>query len=199
RNNRLAANPMEPRGCIGIFETDTNRYVLHAATGKPHLLKHDISRAVLRIQSDRIRVLTRDVGGGFGAKNHVYPEHVLTLLAAERIRRPVKWIATRSEMMVSDAHGRDQVVKAALALDKSGRFVGLKVSIVVNLGAYLSPRGVVPPIVGGRALQGAYAIPAVHLDVRAVLTNSTPVGTYRGAGGPEVMYIIERLVDCAAR
>jgi carbon-monoxide dehydrogenase large subunit len=199
RNNRLAANPMEPRGCIGIFETDTNRYILHAATGKPHLLKRDISGAVLHIPADRIRVLTGDVGGGFGAKNHVYPEHVLTMLAAERTGRPVKWIATRSEMLVSDAHGRDQMVKAALALDDKGKFVGLKVSIVVNLGAYLSPRGVVPPIVGGRALQGAYAIPAVHLDVRAVLTNTTPVGTYRGAGGPEVMYILERLVDCAAR
>jgi len=199
RNNRLAANPMEPRGCLAIFEADTARYILHAATGKPHLLKRDIARAVLNIPADRIRVLTRDVGGGFGAKNHVYPEHVLTMLAAERTGRPVKWIATRSEMLVSDAHGRDQVVKAALALDSKGKFVGLKVSIVVNLGAYLSPRGVVPPIVGGRALQGAYSIPAVHLDVRAVLTNSTPVGTYRGAGGPEVMYILERLVDCAAR
>ena len=121
------------------------------------------------------------------------------MLAAERTGRAVKWIATRSEMLVSDAHGRDQLVKAALALDDKGKFVGLRASIVVNLGAYLSPRGVVPPIVGGRALQGAYAIPAVHLDVRAVLTNSTPVGTYRGAGGPEVMYILERLVDCAAR
>jgi len=199
RNNRLAASPMEPRGCISIFESDTNRYILYAATGKPHLLKRDIARAVLHIPADRIKVLTRDVGGGFGAKNHVYPEHVLTMLAAERTGRPVKWIATRSETLVSDAHGRDQVVTAALALDDKGKFIGLKVSIVVNLGAYLSPRGVVPPIVGGRALQGAYAIPAVHLDVRAVLTNSTPVGTYRGAGGPEVMYILERLVDCAAR
>ena len=199
RNNRLAANPMEPRGCIAIFEADTSRYILHAATGKPHLLKRDIARAILNIPADRIQVLTRDVGGGFGAKNHVYPEHVLVMLAAERTGRPVKWIATRSEMLVSDAHGRDQFVRAALALDVKGKFIGLKVSIVANLGAYLSPRGVVPPIVGGRALQGAYAIPAVHLDVRAVLTNSTPVGTYRGAGGPEVMYILERLVDCAAR
>lgn len=199
RNNRLAANPIEPRGCIGSFDAEKSRYVLHAATGKPHLLKRDIARAILKIDPERIRVLTRDVGGGFGAKNHVYPEHVLTILAAERIGRPVKWLSSRSEMFVSDAHGRDQFVSAALALDEAGKFVGLKVSITVNLGAYLSPRGVVPPIVGGRALQGAYAIPAVHLDVRAVLTNSTPVGTYRGAGGPEVMYILERLVDCAAR
>ncbi len=199
RNNRLAADPMEPRGCIGIFEAGTQRYVLHAATGKPHLLKRDIARAILNIPADRIRVLTRDVGGGFGAKNHVYPEHVLVMLAAERVGHPVKWIATRSEMMISDAHGRDQVVKAALALDENAKFIGLRVSIVVNLGAYLSPRGVVPPTVGGRALQGAYAISAVCLDVRAVLTNSTPVGTYRGAGGPEVMYILERLVDCASR
>ena len=199
RNNRVAANPIEPRGCAAQFDPKEARYILYAATGKPHLLKRDIARAVLKIDPERIRVLTRDVGGGFGAKNHVYPEHVLTMLAAERVGRPVKWLATRSEMFVGDAHGRDQYVTAALALDKAGKFLGLKVSIVVNLGAYLSPRGVVPPIVGGRAMQGAYAIPAVHLDVRAVLTNSTPVGTYRGAGGPEVAYILERLVDRAAR
>jgi carbon-monoxide dehydrogenase large subunit len=199
RNNRLAANPIEPRGCIGSFDPASQRYTLHAATGKPHLLKRDIARAILGIDPDRIRVITGDVGGGFGAKNHVYPEHVLTMLAAERVGRPVKWISTRSEMYLSDAHGRDQFVRAALALDAQGKIVGLKTSIIANLGAYLSPRGVVPPILGGRALQGAYAIPAVHLDVRAVLTNSTPVGTYRGAGAPEVMFILERLVDCAAR
>ena len=199
RNNRLLANPIEPRGCVGAFDASTQRYTLYAATGKPHLLKRDIARAILGIPADRIRVVTNDVGGGFGAKNHVYSEYVLTMLAAARLARPVKWIATRSEAMVSDAHGRDQFVKAALALDAQGRFVGLKASIIANLGAYLSPRGVVPPILGGRALQGAYMIPAVHLDVRAVFTNSTPVGTYRGAGAPEVMYILERLVDCAAR
>jgi carbon-monoxide dehydrogenase large subunit len=199
RNNRLAANPMEPRGCIAEFDPIGGRFTLHASTGKPHLLKRDIARGILGIDAERIRVLTQDVGGGFGAKNHVYPEHVLTMLAAERLARPVRWIATRAEMLLSDAHGRDQFVRAALALDARGRFVGLKVSIIANLGAYLSPRGVVPPILGGRALQGAYDIPAVHLDVRAVFSNSTPVGTYRGAGAPEVMYILERLVDCAAR
>ncbi len=199
RNNRLAANPMEPRGCIAEFDPASGRFTLHASTGKPHLLKRDIAGGILRIDAERIRVLTQDVGGGFGAKNHVYPEHVLTMLAAERLARPVSWIATRAETLLSDAHGRDQFVRAALALDARARFVGLKVSIIANLGAYLSPRGVVPPILGGRALQGAYAIPAVHLDVRAVFSNSTPVGTYRGAGAPEVMYILERLVDCAAR
>ncbi len=182
RNNRLAANPIEPRGCIGDFDPATQRYTLYAATGKPHLLKRDIARAILGIDAERIRVVAADVGGGFGAKNHVYPDHVLTILAAERLERPVKWIATRTETHLSDAHGRDQFVRAALALDKDGRFVGLKTSIIANLGAYLSPRGVVPPILGGRNLQGAYSIPAVHLDVRAVLTNSTPIGTYRGAG-----------------
>lgn len=198
-NNRLAANPMEPRGYVGAYDAGEARYTLHAAASKPHLLKRVIAKAVMRIAEDRIRVVARDVGGGFGSKNHVYPEQVLVLIAARRLGRPVKWIADRAEMMMSDAQGRDQVAEAALALDRDGKFLAIRAATIANLGAYLSPRGVVSPLAAGRTLPGVYAIPAAHLDIRAVFTNTIPTAPYRGAGQPEVMFLLERLVDCAAR
>ncbi len=198
-NQRLAANPMEPRGYVGAYDAGSGRFVLHAAASKPDLLKRTIARAILRVPDDQIRVVVRDVGGGFGAKNHVYPEQVLVMLAAKRLGRPVRWISQRAETLIADAQGRDQVSYAALALDERGRFLAVKATTVASLGAYLSPRGVVSPTSGGRTLPGVYAIPTAFLDVRAVFTNTVPTAPYRGAGQPEIMFILERLVDCAAR
>ena len=198
-NNRLAANPMEPRVYTGDWNAVTGRWTLRAAASKPHLLQRVIAGAILGVEGDRIHVITEDVGGGFGAKNHVYPEQVLVLLAARRTGRPVQWIASRSEMMVSDAQGRDQVSTAALAFDGDGRFQAVRVSTFAALGAYFSPRGLVSPIAGGRTLPGVYDIPAAKIDVCAMFTNTVPTAPYRGAGQPEVMFIIERLVDVAAR
>ena len=199
RNNRLAANPMEPRVYTGEWDHTTGRWTLRVAASKPHLLKRVIAGSVLRIDADRIRVIVEDVGGGFGAKNQVYPEQVLVMLAARRVGRPVRWLANRSEMMMSDAQGRDQASTAALAVAADGRFLAVRATTFAALGAYFSPRGLVSPIAGGRTLPGVYNIPAASIDVQAMFTNTVPTAPYRGAGQPEVMFLIERLVDRAAR
>ncbi len=198
-NNRVAASPLEPRSYAADWNAAVQRWTLYAAASKPHLLKRVIAGAILGVDANSLRVLTEDVGGGFGAKNQVYPEQVLVLLAARRTGRPVKWISSRSEMAASDAQGRDQVSHAALALDADGGFLAVRASTDAALGAYLSPRGIVSPIACGRTLPGAYRIPAAHVDVRAVFTNTVPTAPYRGAGQPETMFLLERLVDLAAR
>ncbi len=199
RNNRLSANPMEPRVYAGEWDQTTGRWTLRVAAGKPHPLKRIIAGSILGIDADRIRVIVEDVGGGFGAKNQVYPEQVLVMLAARRVGRPVRWLASRCEMMISDAQGRDQVSTAALAVAADGRFLAVRATIFAALGAYFAPRGLVSPIAGGRTLPGVYDIPAASIDVQAMFTNTVPTAPYRGAGQPEIMFLIERLVDRAAR
>lgn len=197
-NTRLAANPIETRGYIGAYDPETERYALHASAGKPDPVKRTLARDVFGIAPGRIRVLTRDVGGGFGSKNVAYAEQALVLWASRRIGRPVKWIADRAEGFISDVQGRDQVNRSELALDRAGRFLAIRISSIVNLGAYLGPRGVVPVLSGTKLVASVYRLPAAFYEIAAVFSHTVPTCPYRGAGHPEVIYQIERLVDAAA-
>lgn len=196
-NNRVVSNAMEPRAAIGSIED--GRYVLHASTQSSHVIRDSLAM-ILKTDPKRIRVITPDVGGGFGTKIFPYPEQALCLIAAEKIGRPVKWTGERSDAFLGDAHGRDNVTEAALALDADGRILALKVDTIGNLGAYLSPYGpFVITMAGTGMLPGLYAIEAAYVRVRGVFTNTQPVDAYRGAGRPEAAYVIERLIDHAAR
>jgi carbon-monoxide dehydrogenase large subunit len=198
-NHRIVTNPMEPRGAVGVFDQATGRYTLHVSTQNVHMIRDHVARA-LGVPAGAVRLVAPDVGGGFGTKNFVYAEHVLLLWAAKRVGRPVKWIATRSEGFLSDHQARDHVASAELALDSVGKFLGLRIASAANVGAYLS---------GGTGavqtnqyihLQGTvYGIPAVALHIRAVLTNTAPIGVTRGPGFAEANNVIERLIDRAAR
>ena len=199
-NNRVVPNSMEPRGAIGAMEPETGRMALHVSCQGVHLLRRILANQIFNVPEKDIRVLCHDVGGGFGMKIFLYPEYVATLYAARKLKRPVKWIADRNESFVSDDHGRDHVTHLALALDQDARFLGLKVDTVANLGAYLSNFSpFVATAAGVPMLVGCYTIPAAHVRVRGVFTNTNPVDAYRGAGRPEAIYAIERLVDVAAR
>jgi carbon-monoxide dehydrogenase large subunit len=198
-NTRLSASPIETRAYIGDYDRATERYTLYASAGKPNPIKRTLARNVFGIPAERIRVITRDVGGGFGAKNVAYAEEALVLWAARRLGRPVKWIADRSESFVSDVQGRDQVNRSELALDRNGRFLALRISSVVNLGAYLGPRGVVPVLSGTKLIASVYRLPAAYYEITAVFRHTVPTCPYRGAGHPEVIFQVERLVDTAAR
>ncbi len=197
-NNRLVANYMEPRGCIGAFDPGTGRYTLTAGTQGGHGMRDVIAGAVLKIDPADLRVVTPDVGGGFGTKTFVYSEYPLCLIAARRLGRPVKWICERTEHFVADTHGRDNLTRAELALGKDGRFLGLKVDIAAAMGAYLHQFGPFIPWVGATMSTGVYDIPALEVRIRGVYAHTTPTDAYRGAGRPEAAYVLERLVDTAA-
>ena len=199
-NNRVVPNSMEPRGAIGAIEPATGRMVLHVSCQGVHLQRRMLALQIFKVPEKDIHVLCHDVGGGFGMKIFLYPEYVATLYAARKLKRPVKWIADRNESFVSDDHGRDHVTHLQLALDKDARFLGLQVDTVANLGAYLSNFApFVATAAGVPMLVGCYSIPAAHVRVRGVFSNTNPVDAYRGAGRPEAIYAIERLVDVAAR
>ena len=197
-NNRLVINAVEPRAAIGEYDAARDRFILHTSSQVPHRLKTAIAD-VFGLPAEKIRVRIRDVGGGFGAKNGLYPEQVLVLWAARRLGRPVKWIGTNSEGFVSDIQGRDHVTDAELALDAEGRFLGLRVRTTASLGAYVSSNGAFIPTAGVPTLAGVYTTPAIDVQVRAVFANAVRTDAYRGAGRPEACYSIERLVDAAAR
>jgi carbon-monoxide dehydrogenase large subunit len=199
-NNRVVANSMEPRNAIGDYDTAKDRYVLYTGTQGSHFVRDPLAEIVLKVPKERVRVVTpTNVGGGFGMKAFVYPEQVLVTWAAGKLKRPVKWQSDRSEGFVSDNQGRDQVTRAELAMDKDGRFLGLRVNIVANVGAYLSPMGAFIPTRSSDLVAGLYTTPAISVNVKGVCTNTVPVCAYRGAGRPEASYMIERLVDAAAR
>ena len=199
-NNRLVPAPIEPRAAIGSYDAATDRLDLVLTGQGVHSIRNQLAEAVFRLPPERIQLVAPDVGGGFGMKNFVYPEWVLVLWAARRIGRPVKWVAERSEEFVSGAQGRDNHTKARLGLDESGRFLALDVSTVANLGAYLSSNGPGSSTNSpATAMGGVYAIPSVFMDVRGAFTNTVPIDAYRGAGKPEANYLIERLIDIAAR
>lgn len=197
-NNRLAPNAMEPRGCVANFDSATGRYTLDQGTQGVHLLQMWACTA-LDIPVEQLRVRTEDVGGGFGLRFYLQHEPVVALIAAKQLGRPVKWIATRSEGMLSDIHGRDNLVHAELALDDTGRFLGLRTSVLANIGAYASQTALVVPHSGGPISTGAYDIPVAYVQIKGIVTNTCPVDAYRGAGRPETIYMLERLVDKAAR
>ena len=199
-NNRVVPVPIEPRAAIGNYDATTD-YLHLLLTGQGvHGIRNQLAQSVFHLPLERIQVTAPDVGGGFGMKNFVYPEWVLVLWAARRLGRAVKWVAERVEEFVSGTQGRDNHTKARLALDESGRFLALEVSTVANLGAYLSSNGPGSSTNSpATAMGGVYAIPTIFMDVRGAFTNTVPIDAYRGAGKPEANYVIERLIDLAAR
>ena len=197
-NNRLIVASMEPRGAIAHYDPGTDGYTLWTCNQGVHMLRPALA-GVLGVSETALRIVTPDVGGGFGMKTFAYPEQALVLWAAKRAGAPVRWAADRSEAFVSDAQGRDHVTEIELAVDGEGRFLGLRASTIANLGAYLSLAApFIPTDCYALALPSVYQFPAMHLDVRAVFTNTVPVDAYRGAGRPEASYAIERVVDQAA-
>ncbi|HZT51719.1 MAG TPA: xanthine dehydrogenase family protein molybdopterin-binding subunit, partial [Stellaceae bacterium] len=197
--NRITAATMEPRGCVGDYDARLERYTLYLGTQRPHGTRADIARRVLNIPETQLRVVAGDVGGSFGMKGGHFPEYPLTLWASRKLGRPVKWIAERSEGMLTDDHDRDHVSEAALALDKDGRFLALRAHNISNIGAYLAPGGIISPTMHLGGLAGTYTTPAIYVEVSAVFSNTTSIGPYRGSGRPEASYIVERLIDNAAR
>jgi aerobic carbon-monoxide dehydrogenase large subunit len=198
-NNRVVAAPMETRAAIGFHDRMTDGFCLSLTGQGVHDLRRQLAETIFKIPADRIRVVVPDVGGGFGMKNYLYPEYVLVLWAARKLGRPVRWISERSEDFVSSAQGRDFFARSRLALDSKGRFLGLEVRAVANMGAYLSTLGPISSTnAAGSAIGGVYDIPAVFFEVRGAFTNTPPIDAYRGAGKPEANYLIERLVNLAA-
>jgi len=196
-NNRVTANAMEPRGCIGQYDLAGDSYTLHTSTQNPHGVRKEVAE-VLGIAETRLRVIGPDVGGGFGSKADAYPEDALVLWASKKVDRPVRWIATRSEGLMSDTCGRDQVIHGELAFDDTGRILGIRAHGMHNVGAYIAPAGLVPSVFSLRFIPGTYDVQAVHVMTRGMFTNTSPLGPYRGAGRPEATYLIERLIDAAA-
>ena len=197
-NNRLIANPMEPRAAIGSYDEADGRYTLYSSTQTAHRARAQLARMIFGLPEHRFRVIAPDVGGGFGAKGSVHPEEVLVLWASGRIGRPVKWTADRSEALLADIQARDQVWRGEIALDDAARIIGGRFTAAFNLGAYTSNVAHVPPIVAAGAVTNAYAYGAVHVVVEGVYTNTPPTGPYCGAGQPEAEYLGERLIDQAA-
>jgi aerobic carbon-monoxide dehydrogenase large subunit len=197
-NNRIVVVPMEPRTTIGLYDADKDEFTLHCGSQAAHLSRCLIATA-FGIPQERLRIKVGDVGGGFGAKIVPYREDLLVLFAARRLRRPVRWRAERSESFLSDTQGRDQHATATLGLDGDGRILAYHADVLGNMGAYLSPFGSpIATTTGHRVISGVYDIPQLFLRFRCVLTNSVPTGPYRGAGRPEVIYRLERLLDAAA-
>jgi carbon-monoxide dehydrogenase large subunit len=195
---RVAVAPLEPRAAVGEYDRRSGRYTLYTGIQSVHGLRQLLADQVLRVPQSHVRVVTGDVGGSFGMRSGVYPEHVLVLWAARRLGRPVKWTSDRREGFVTDEHGRDNVSTAELALDAGGKFLALRVGIGLNVGAYLTPRSAGPGTNNVGGVAGVYTTPAIHVQTTGVFTHTTPTGPYRGAGRPEATYAIERVIDVAA-
>jgi aerobic carbon-monoxide dehydrogenase large subunit len=200
RNNRLIPNAIEPRAANASYDRAGDSYTLYVANQNPHVERLLMCAFVLGIPEHKMRVVAPDVGGGFGSKIFLYGEETALVWASKRLGRPIKWTADRSEAFLSDAHGRDHATTAQLGLDKDGKFLALKVDTTANLGAYLSTFSTsVPTILYATLLAGQYTTPKISATVNAVFTNTSPVDAYRGAGRPEATYVVERLVETAAR
>lgn len=199
-NNRVVVSPIEPRVAIGDYDAAEGLMTLYTPTQGGMRMRPQLADRIFKVPADKVRVVTPDVGGGFGMKIFVFGEQVMVLYAARKLGRPVKWTSDRTEAFLSDSQGRDQVAIAELAMDADGRFLGLRSSGIANMGAYLSNFApLIPTGASGKMFSGLYAIPAVYVEVKCVFTNSVPVDAYRGAGRPEAAYAVERLVDAAAR
>ncbi|MCA3190341.1 xanthine dehydrogenase family protein molybdopterin-binding subunit [Cupriavidus sp.] len=198
-NNRLIPNAIEPRAVNASYTRQDDSYTVYVSNQNPHVERLLMGAFVLGLPESRLRIIAPDVGGGFGSKIFLYPEDVALTWASKKVGRPVKWTAERSESFLTDAHGRDHVTKAELALDADGNFLAMRVHTVANMGAYLSTfASSVPTILYATLLAGQYATPAIYAEVQAVFTNTSPVDAYRGAGRPEATYVVERLVEAAA-
>ena len=199
-NNRLIPNAMEPRAAAADYDRGTGNYTLWSTSQNPHVLRLILSAFVLGIPEHKLRVIAPDVGGGFGSKIFCYNEETMLTWAASRVGRPIKWTAERAESFMTDAHGRDHVTHAELALDKDGKFLGLKVDTIANMGAYLSTFSTaVPTYLYATLLAGQYTTPLIYANVKAALTHTAPVDAYRGAGRPEATFVIESIVSKAAK
>ena len=198
-NNRLIPNAIEPRAANAAYNAGDDSYTLYVTSQNPHVERLLMTAFVLGLPEHKVRVIAPDVGGGFGSKIYLYPEETALVWAAKRVRRPIKWVAERSESFLADAHGRDHVTHAELALDKGGKFLALRVQTTASMGAYLSTfASCIPTILYATLLAGQYATPAIFCEVTAVFTNTAPVDAYRGAGRPEATYVVERIVHQAA-
>lgn len=198
-NNRLVTNYLEPRACVVEYDEPSGRWTVTLGSQGSHGIRNSLAKDILKVPPERIRVVTPDVGGGFGTKIFMYREYPLCAVAAERLKRPVRWAADRTEHFIGDAHGRDNVTTAHMAISRRGKFLGLRIDLKADLGAYLSQFGPFVPSAGARMSPGCYDIPAVHARVRGYYTHTLPVDAYRGAGRPEAAYVIERFVDHIAR
>lgn len=199
-NNRLVPNAMEPRAALGHYDKGEDHYTCWTTSQNPHVARLVMSAFYNIAPENKLRVIAPDVGGGFGSKIFIYPEEIVCLWASKKTGVPVKWVADRTESFLTDAHGRDHVTEVQLAFDKDNRMTGLKVDTIANFGAYMSLfSSSVPTYLYATLLSGQYAIPAIHANVRAVYTNTAPVDAYRGAGRPEATYLLERIVETAAR
>jgi aerobic carbon-monoxide dehydrogenase large subunit len=199
-NNRLVANPIEPRAAIAEYDPGNDSFTLWNTTQNPHVARLVIAAFVGMAPEHKLRVIAPDVGGGFGSKIFIYPEEVVALWAAKRCSRPVKWVSQRTESFLSDAHGRDHVTHAEMAFDENGKILGLKANTIANLGAYMSTfSSSVPTYLYATLLSGQYDIAKIYCEVDAVYTNTVPVDAYRGAGRPEATFVVERLVEIGAR
>jgi aerobic carbon-monoxide dehydrogenase large subunit len=197
-NQRLSANPMETRSVVAAFDAANGRLTLHTGNQAPHMT-HDQIAGCLSIESSELRLMVPDIGGGFGMKLVPYPEEIALLFAARTLKRSVRWKADRTESFLSDTHGRDHETNAEMAFDANGRILAMRLRVHANMGAYLSYFGItVATGSGNRVISSVYNIPVLDAEIRAMLTNTAPVGPYRGAGRPESIYRVERLLDIAA-
>jgi len=199
-NQRLIANAIEPRASLASYDAAADELTLYVTSQNPHVHRLIMGAFILGLPEHKFRVIAPDVGGGFGSKIFIYPEECVVAWAAKTLGKPVKWTATRSESFLTDAHGRDHDTNVEMAFDDAGKIVALRVKTVANLGAYLTLFApAVPTYLYGTLLSGQYNIPAIHVEVTAAYTNTTPVDAYRGAGRPEATYLLERTMDVAAR
>ena len=198
-NNRVVVASMEARAAVAAYDAGTERWTLHTNTQGGWSVKSMLAAAIFKLPEDRFRVVTPDVGGGFGMKLFLYAEHALTCYAARKLGRPVRWASERSEAFLSDTHGRDNIAQGEIALDADGMFLAMRVRNVANMGAYLSNYApMIPTMAGTKVLASVYGFKAIYANVVGVFTNTVPVDAYRGAGRPESNYIVERLIDAAA-
>ena len=199
-NNRLVPNPMEPRAALGVYDEADDHFTLWTTSQNPHVARLVLSAFYNVAPENKLRVIAPDVGGGFGSKIYIYPEEIVCLWASKRTGVPVKWNSDRTEAFLTDAHGRDHVSTIKMAFDANNKITGFKVDTIANLGAYMSLfSSSVPTYLYATLLSGQYAIPAIHANVRTVYTNTAPVDAYRGAGRPEATYLLERVMETAAR
>lgn len=198
-NQRLAANPIEPRSAIGHYDEFVDKFTLYTTSQNPHLTRLLMCAFVLGIPEHKVRVVAPDVGGGFGSKIFHYTEEALVIWCSQQLKRPVKWTSTRTEAFLTDAHGRDHITKAEMGFDADGKITALRINTFANLGAYLSTFApAVPTYLHGTLLQGLYTTPKIHIDLVGVFTHTTAVDAYRGAGRPEATYLLERIIEKAA-
>ncbi|MBL0371100.1 xanthine dehydrogenase family protein molybdopterin-binding subunit [Rhizobium sp. KVB221] len=198
-NNRIISNYLEPRAAVGRYDTESETYILNAPSQGVHSVRNILAKDILHVAPAKVTVITGDVGGGFGTKAFCYREYALVLEAARRLEAPVRWVSSRTEHALADTHGRDSIMAASLAFDAGNRITAMRVRMTANMGAYLSQYGPMIPTMTALMATGVYDIPVLDFEIKAVYTNTTPVDAYRGAGRPEAAYLIERIIDAAAR